>query len=96
MSDAERPSGPGVQQCPSCGSTAVLKALVEAGTVWFVCRHCDLRWSIADRRSLLSIAHDGPERRRLDHVLVKQTGGVGYPETIWRIPFPFGKFPFSW
>jgi transposase-like protein len=64
MSDAERPPGPDVQQCPSCASTAVLKTLIEARKVWFVCPQCNLRWSIADRRSLTAFAHDGPERRR--------------------------------
>jgi hypothetical protein len=64
MSDAERRTGPDVQQCPSCGSTAVLQTLVEGRKVWFVCNRCDVRWSIADRRSLIAFAHDGPERRR--------------------------------
>jgi transcription elongation factor Elf1 len=63
MSDAERPPGPDVQQCPSCGSTAVSQALVEARKVWFVCRRCDARWSIPDRRSSAPSAYDGPERR---------------------------------
>jgi hypothetical protein len=64
MSDAERPAGPDVQQCPSCGSTVVLWTMVEGQKVWFVCSRCDLRWSISDRRSLMAVAHDGPERRR--------------------------------
>ena len=62
--DAERPSGRHVQQCPSCGSTAVRTGLVEAGKVWFVCERCGAQWSITDRRSPKVSAHDGPERRR--------------------------------
>jgi transcription elongation factor Elf1 len=63
MAMPERPAGPGVLQCPSCGSTAVLSATVESGTVWLVCRHCDLRWSSPDRRSQIVTVYKGPERR---------------------------------
>jgi hypothetical protein len=63
MDIPERPPGPGVQQCPSCESTAVLSSSVEGGKVWLVCRRCDLRWSIRDRRSQAATGYDGPERR---------------------------------
>jgi len=60
----ERPPGFDVQQCPSCGSTAVQRlSIVETARVWLVCRRCDLRWSIADRRSPSVSAHEGLERR---------------------------------
>lgn len=66
MSDAGRPPGLDVQQCPSCGSTAVYRlSIVESGRVWLVCRRCDLRWSIADRRSPSGSEYTGFERRRL-------------------------------
>jgi hypothetical protein len=62
MAIPERPA-PGVQQCPSCGSTAVLWSAVAGGTVSLVCRRCDLRWSIPDRRSQITTIYKGPERR---------------------------------
>ena len=63
MSDAGRPPGVDVQQCPSCGSTAVQRlSIVESGRVWLLCRRCDLRWSIADRRSPSVSAYEGFER----------------------------------
>jgi ribosomal protein L37AE/L43A len=63
---AQRPPGLDVQQCPSCGSTVVQRlSIVESGRVWLVCGRCDLRWSIADRRSPRTTAYDLPERRRL-------------------------------
>jgi hypothetical protein len=65
MSDAERPPGPDVQQCPSCGTTAVQQVSgVENGKVWFVCGRCDLRWSITDRREPREYTYQGFERRR--------------------------------
>jgi transcription elongation factor Elf1 len=65
MSNAERPPGPNVQQCPSCGSTAVQRlSIVESGRVWLVCGRCDLRWSIGDRRSPGASDYRGFERRR--------------------------------
>jgi len=64
MSETERPQPPESQQCPSCGSTAVQRlSIVESGRVWLVCGRCDLRWSIADRRSPLVSAYEGFERR---------------------------------
>jgi hypothetical protein len=33
--------------------------------VWLVCGRCDLRWSIADRRSPTVSEYSGFERRRL-------------------------------
>ena len=64
MSETERPQGADVQQCPSCGSTAVQRlSIVESGRVWLVCGRCDLRWSIADRRSPPVSAYEGFERR---------------------------------
>jgi transposase-like protein len=65
MSETERSPGSDVQQCPSCGSTAVVRGLVEAGKVWFVCEQCGKRWSITDRRSSKTVAYEGPDRRRL-------------------------------
>ena len=63
MTIPDRPAGPDVQRCPSCESTAVLSASVEGGKVWLVCRRCDLRWSIPDRRTESATRYDGPERR---------------------------------
>jgi ribosomal protein L37AE/L43A len=64
--DDERPPGTDVQQCPSCGSTAVQRSSgVEIGRVWLVCGRCSLRWSIAERRSPTVSEYSGFERRRL-------------------------------
>jgi hypothetical protein len=44
-------SRPRCQQCPFCGTTAVLRvSVVESGKVWLFCGRCDLRWSYTDRR----------------------------------------------
>ena len=64
MVKGERPAGPDVQQCPSCGSTAVMSLAVEGGKVSVVCTRCGRRWTIDDRRSPRGFAHDGPDRRK--------------------------------
>jgi hypothetical protein len=63
MPDDERPAGPDVQQCPSCGTTAVLRVSAGDGKVSFACRRCGLRWSISERRSPGRPRYTGLERR---------------------------------
>jgi hypothetical protein len=63
MSDAEHHRGQTSNIVLPVDRRQFLKTLVEGRKVWFVCSRCDLRWSIADRRSLLAFAPDGPERR---------------------------------
>ena len=64
--DAKRSPGVDVQQCPSCASTSVQRlSIVESGMVWLICRRCDLRWSIAERRLPSQFEYSGFERRRL-------------------------------
>jgi len=65
MPEEDRRPGPDVQQCPSCASTAVLRRSAEDdATVSFVCRRCDLRWSITERRAQKPARYVGLERRR--------------------------------
>jgi WD40-like Beta Propeller Repeat len=83
MPEEERRPGLDVQQCPSCASTAVLRRSAEDdATVSFVCRRCNLRWSITERRAPLDRyapnvgeADWSPDGRRL----VYQTGNAGDP-----------------
>ena len=63
MSDIDRPIAVNVQRCPSCESPAVRRFGVVDGKVWLVCGRCDLRWSIAERRSPLVAEYHGFERR---------------------------------
>jgi ribosomal protein L37AE/L43A len=63
MSDIDRPIGIAVQRCPSCESSAVQRFSIVDGKVWLVCGRCDLRWSIAERRSAAVADYRGFERR---------------------------------
>jgi transcription elongation factor Elf1 len=64
MSEIDRPIAVDRQQCPSCESADEMRTSIEEGKAWLVCGRCDLRWSVAERRSATASDYRGFERRR--------------------------------